>query len=244
MGYLDLSGNCRLGFDGIFIERQGRPNAFAERRGLRALYSPRAARILRVLLSAPSRRWLVADAAAAADVSIGLVSKVKRLLADREWLDEEGRGLSLKRPSDLLAEWSAAYSFRRNVQYDYYSLEAPAEIESRLAALCAERGLRCALGLFSAAARMAPAVPYQRVFAYVDGPIDEIARALGLKQVATGANVTLLAPYDAGVFLDSRSFEGIATVSPIQTYLDLAGYKGRGVEAAETLLKEVIEPSW
>ncbi len=29
VGYIDLAGNCRLSFDGVFIERQGIPNPFS-----------------------------------------------------------------------------------------------------------------------------------------------------------------------------------------------------------------------
>jgi hypothetical protein len=33
-------------------------------------------------------------------------------------------------------------------------------------------------------------------------------------------------------------------VSLIQIYLDLKSYKGRGEEAAEVLLRDVIKPKW
>jgi len=98
IGYLDLSGNCRLSFDGIFIEREGKPNKFAEKRDLGTPYSPKATRVLRVLLCEPGRRWKVTELAEAADVSLGLVSNVKKLIADREWLEDSKRGVTLSRP--------------------------------------------------------------------------------------------------------------------------------------------------
>jgi len=244
IGYLDLSGNCWLSFDAVFIEREGKPNKFAEKRDLGTLYSPKATRILRVLFSNPAKLWMVTEIAETADVSLGLVSNVKKLLDDREWLREEGRRFALSRPSDLLTEWSGNYLFRRNEARDYYSLKSTGEIEAALAESCAERGVEYALALFSSAARMAPAVRYERAFAYLNGPVDDIARTLGLKEVASGPNVTLLSPYDAGVFYDAKDIDGIRTVSPIQTYLDLVNYKGRGEEAAAAILKEVIEPLW
>lgn len=244
VGYLDLSGNCRLSFDGIFIEREGKPNKFAEKRDLGTLYSPKATRVLRVLLSEPGRCWKVTEVAETADVSLGLVSNVKKLLGDREWLREEKPGFALSRPSELLTEWSENYSFRQNEARDYYSLKSPANLEPALAEICAERDIQYALTLFSAAARMAPAVRYQRSFAYVEGPVENIAPTLGLKEVTSGANVTLLYPYDTGVFFDARDFDGIRTVSPIQAYLDLVTFRGRGEEAAATILKEVIEREW
>jgi len=56
--------------------------------------------------------------------------------------------------------------------------------------------------------------------------------------------VSLLTPYDEGVFYATRDCEGIRVVSPIQLYLDLHGFRGRGEEAAKVLLEEVITPQW
>ena len=51
-------------------------------------------------------------------------------------------------------------------------------------------------------------------------------------------------PYDAGVYYDVTTKEGSRVVSPVQLYLDLIGFKGRGEEAAKALLEEVIKPLW
>ena len=67
---------------------------------------------------------------------------------------------------------------------------------------------------------------------------------LGLKSVSTDANVTLLQPYDEGVLYGTREIEGAPVVSPVQLYLDFAGIKGRGEEAASAILEEVITPTW
>ncbi len=68
--------------------------------------------------------------------------------------------------------------------------------------------------------------------------------SLSLKRVTSGANVTLLTPYDEGVYYGSREFNGIQVASPIQVYLDLAADRGRGEEAAKELMEKVIRPSW
>ncbi len=244
IGYVDLSGNCRLCFGQVYIEREGRPNRFAQKRDLRSLYSPRASRILRVLLANPKGVWKVIDLAREADVSLGLTSNVKKLLADREWIRDEVKGFVLAQPAALLSEWAENYSFRKNEILDCYSLKKPSEIEADLAEFCAGEGTRYALTGFSGAARMAPAVRYQRAFAYVDGDLKEIASQLKLKAVSGGANVSLLLPYDDGVFYGVREFEGIRTVSSVQTYLDLLGFRGRGEEAAKSVFEEVIKPQW
>jgi hypothetical protein len=67
---------------------------------------------------------------------------------------------------------------------------------------------------------------------------------LSLKEVSSGANVSLLTPYDDGVFYGFRDVNGSLIVSPVQAYLDVIGFRGRGEEAAQGLLDQVIRPSW
>jgi hypothetical protein len=244
VGYIDLAGNCRLSFDGVFIERQGIPNPSSEKRSLRSLYSPKATRVLRVLLSAPGKCWRVKELSDEARVSFGQVSNVKKLLLDREWIRESKQGLALVEPEQLLTEWAQNYNFRRNQTHDFYSLKPIADIESDLAQICREANLRYALTGFSGAARLAPMVRYQRASAFVEGWKDDLATALDLKSVASGANVNLLNPYDEGVFYGSRLISGLQVASPIQLYLDLLTFRGRGEEAAKAILEKEIRPAW
>ncbi|MDY6990637.1 MAG: type IV toxin-antitoxin system AbiEi family antitoxin [Thermodesulfobacteriota bacterium] len=244
IGYADLSGNCRLCFAQVYIEREGKPNAFAEKRDLRSLFSPKAERVLRVLLNHPKRPWKIVELATEAQVSLGQVSNVKKLLNDREWIQVQSRGLILGEPQELLKEWAENYSFKRNVAKGFYSLKRVPEIEADLSEACRQKGLVCALTSFSGAARLAPAVRYQTVVAYIDEVGQDLAPLLGLKEVTTGANVTLLYPYDRGALYGAREVEGIQIVSPIQIYLDLQSVRGRGQEAAQALLEQVIRKRW
>jgi hypothetical protein len=244
IGYLDLAGNCRLAFGKVYIEQQGNPNPFAERRDLRSLYSPKAIRVLRVLLDDPKKPWKVLSLAEAADVSLGQVSNVKSLLQDREWLGSSKAGFLLKNPGDLLAEWSQNSKFRKNAFKNYYTLKSIPEIEDDLATACDAEGIRYALTGFSGAARYAPSVRYQRAMAYVSRDIDRIAKILSLKEVTSGANISLLIPYDEGIFYGGRTIDGLYIASPVQVYIDLLEAKGRGEEAAQVILNEVIKRSW
>ncbi|MBI4318413.1 MAG: hypothetical protein HY675_07975 [Chloroflexi bacterium] len=243
VGYVDLAGNCRLSFGQVFIQKEGRPNPFAEKRDLRSLYSPKAERVLRVLLLNPAMRRKMETLAEEAEVSLGQAANVKKLLADREWIRVDKDGFWLSEPEALLAEWSENYSFRRNQVNDYYSLQSIGEIEYELAKVCSRESIDYALTGFSGGTRIAPSVRHQRAMAYVD-EIERVASLLNLKRVPSGANVTLLAPYDAGVFNGAKEFDGTRVVSPVQLYLDLKGFRGRGAEAAEAVLEEVIRPQW
>jgi hypothetical protein len=244
IGYVDLSGNCRLTFDRVYIRTEGRPNQFTQRRDLRSLYSPKAERVLRALLSEPRRGWKIKELAKAASVSLGQASNVKRLLEDREWLKPGKDGFRLVQPDRLLGEWSENYNYRRNKSTDYYSMDPVPQIEAKLAAACDELGCGYAIAGLSAAWRLAPYVRYQRAMAYVAGEANEVVERVGLKPVASGPNVTLLTPYDEGVFVGGQVVEGIRVTSSVQTYLDVRGFRGRGEEAAEAILREVIKPTW
>jgi hypothetical protein len=80
--------------------------------------------------------------------------------------------------------------------------------------------------------------------AYVSERMEQVAECAGLKAVSSGPNVILLEPYDQGVMAGSCDVDHMRITSPIQTYLDLRGFRGRGVEAAEAVLREVVKPAW
>ena len=131
-----------------------------------------------------------------------------------------------------------------NILRNYYTLKTIAEIEADLAMACDGEGIKYALTGFSGAVRYAPSVRYQRAMAYVSRDMEIIAEKLLLKEVTSGANVTLFVPYDEGVFYGTRQIDDICIASPVQVYLDLIELKGRGSEAAQAILDEVIKRSW
>jgi hypothetical protein len=244
VGYLDLAGNCKLTFDKIYISREGIKNPFSEKRFLRSLYSPRATRVLRVLLNGPKRAWKIQELAREARVSTGQIVNVKKLLKDREWISPDTSGFSLASPADLLAEWRRNYTFRKNDVRDFYSMTEIPKMESELAAQCSAQKVPFSLTGFSGAARILPGIRYQRIMAYLGSMDRGILDKIGLKEVTSGANVSLFLPYDDGVFYGLKDYDGIPVASSIQVYLDLINYKGRGEEAAQSLYERVLIPSW
>ena len=244
IGYVDFAGNCFISFDRIFISIEGRPNPFPQSRDLRTIFSPRASRIVRVLLNDPFIAWKVDELSKRAAVSLGLVAEVKKILLDREWIAEKPVGFALMKPKELLDEWSSQYVYKRSRVLDFYSLKDESTIESELNEYCLNKKIRFAFTLFSGASRVAPHTRFNRVFAYVESATEEMQNNLGLKTVMTGPNVTLLEPYDEGVFYGRVYYDQIPVVSPIQLYLDLNSYKGRGEEAAQFLYEQEIEPLW
>jgi hypothetical protein len=244
VGYLDLAGNCRLVFDRVFIERRGFPNPRVERRLLRSIFATRASRVLRVLLEEPGRSWQVQRLAREAGVSLGLAFKVKRRLLDLEYARDTGEGIQLAKPEDLLRDWGTTGLPRTRRQLDCYAPGEPEDVEASLRASCRRQGVRFALTLFSGAARVAPFTRYARSAAYVDADLSATAEALGWKAVPTGANVTVLAAPDEGVWYALRQVGEDPVVSDVQLYLDLVGSKGRCEEAAAFILEQKLRPRW
>lgn len=244
VGFVDLAGNCRLVFGQVFIEYQTFPNPRLERRPLRSLFAAKASRVLRVFLDDVKRPWQVKTLALQARVSIGLAFKVKQRLLDLEYGQERNKGLRLSKPEELLRQWAANYSYRRSESLDCYGPGDPPELEEQLALYCRSNDIQYALALFSGASRVAPFARYARGFSYVVTDPQGLAKGLGWKPVPSGANFTILRPYDDGLLYGVRKVGRDAVVSDVQLYLDLAGYKGRGEEAAQFLLEQRLRPQW
>lgn len=244
IGYADLSGNCSIAFRQIFINRENNENQFPFKSGLSSIYSPKSERILRVLLSYPYQPWKTVDLAKEAQVSLGMITQVSKKLIEEEWLIKRSQGISLTQPEKLLADWSNNYTIRRNVLNNYYSLKSLLELEDEIAKTCDELKIPYALTGFSASNRFAPMVRGQRAMIYVGNSIELVAEKIGLKPVESGANIFLIQPYDDGVYWNASLVGNLQTASPIQVYLDLKRYPGRGEEAADFLYQEVITPRW
>jgi hypothetical protein len=101
-----------------------------------------------------------------------------------------------------------------------------------LAEICQWLSLDYVLTGFSRTARIAPMVRYQKASAYVKGDMSTLIESLGWKAVSSGANVSLIIPYDDGVFFGMNRIDEIGIAAPVQTYLDLQSIRGRGQEAA------------
>ncbi|MEA1928318.1 MAG: type IV toxin-antitoxin system AbiEi family antitoxin [Candidatus Auribacterota bacterium] len=244
VGYLDLAGNAYLSLGSIFISREGRKNPYMSTRALRSIYQPKSSRVVRVLLTNPARYWKFQDLSDEAVVSLGQVANVKKGLKDREWIKEGSRGFRLSDPESLLMDWAKNYSFERNQTFKFYTLEGPDDAENKIAEVCGKINVGYALTAFSAAARIAPAVRYKRVTAYLSGRVNDVAGDANFKRVESGANVVLALPLDEGIFYGATEVNGMKIASPIQVFLDLYGLKARGREAADMVFKQVIKPAW
>jgi hypothetical protein len=246
VSYLDEAGNCRLAAPGLFIEIEGRAKTRSDTRATVDVFAPKSSRIARILLTDPKRGWQVQALAKEAQISLGLASKTKRALVEQAFAQERDGLLYAREPDGLLQLWSQRYQVTRLQRTGVYTLDKLSAVEQRANQWSKNQGVRCALTDFAGAWRLAPMVRYNRASIYVESQAGqrELIADLGLKPVATGANLFLCTPYDPSVFYDQRDIDGLSVVSPIQLYLDLIRERGRGQEAAQEIFAKHIKPTW
>ena len=246
VGYLDLEGNARIAFDGLFIERMVAGKAATVRRELKSLFRPKSAQVLRIMLREPSRAWRVTELSKISGVSLGHVSNVRARLIDQEWARASDDGLVLSEPGALLNAWQDSYIAPPGKRLWFYTpLHGSAFEDAARSALRAEGGPgRAVFASFSAAQWLAP---YARTgthyfFADEEG-LRKLQAALKLAPASKGENVVITVPKDSGLLADTiEPAPGAVCTSPIQTYLDLSIAGERGSEAAEHLRQERL--SW
>jgi hypothetical protein len=245
VSYLDGAGNCRITAPGLFVLISGRPNRQAVVKVAVDPFSRKSSRIVRTLLKRPDKGWQVQQLAKEADVSLGLVSKVKNALLEEAYLEERDRLLYLRDPAKLIQGWAARY--RPHVKrLQLFAISRPSETETRLADWCRANGITYALTQLSATWRYSPMVRYDKSVVYIDKKVVSGANLKALlghidaREVDSGANCTLWITDDPAVFFDAREVDGMMVVSPLQLYLDLKVLAGRGEDAAQEILEKEL----
>jgi hypothetical protein len=239
VGYVDLSGNARLSFGQVYIETRAAENAFKRKKEARSLFTPRAQRVLRILLQGPIHPWKGTALARDAQVSLGWVSAVRQQLLAHEWAREEGGGLLITKPDKILDEWIRSDHWKDRTEIRQYSLihTEPREIATRLQTSLQQS--RYAFTQWFAGWLRHPYTVPPIVTAFVEEWPDEriLERNLQARRVSQGGRLWLAKPRDVGVFNPNQKVDGFTLVSDVQIYLDLAKAAQRGEEQAAELRK-------
>lgn len=245
-GFLDLVGNCRITFNGVFIERTVADRPATERRKLRSLFRPKSAQVLRTPLREPGRAWRVIELAEDSGVSVGQVSNVRRGLIDREWASVSSDGLILSDPDTLLDTWRESYVAPNGKRFTFYTpLHGRALEDAARSGLSAESETgRAIFASFSAARWIAPYGRTGTHYFFADSAgLLKLQNALNLQPVSKGGNVIITVPEDQTLFANTvEPAPGAVCTNPVQTYLDLSIVGERGAEAADHLRLDVL--SW
>jgi hypothetical protein len=245
IGFLDLSGNAYLDFDSFYMEIEGKPNKFKYPSEPTGLFNPKAERILRFYLLKDSVKEELGgsyrDITKEVKVSLGQLSKVNKKLDEFGLWMEQPKGLRIIDKTKLLDLWRENYRSERSEVLNLYSIMQVSQIEKQLAEFCKTKKNQYALTLFSGANRLAPFTRFNMATSYFSGDVEELKRGLELKEVPSGANLQILVPYDEGVYYKAQEVDSVKVANPVQIYLDLYNYAGRGREQADFLRERIIK---
>jgi hypothetical protein len=244
VSFLDLEGNVRLVFDGIFIERSVTNRPAVERRELRSLFKPKSAQVLRAMLRDPVHAWRVAELAKSAGVSLGHINNVKVGLLDREWGEVSDNGLFLSEPDMLLDAWRDAYEPPAGKRVSFYTTLHGGAFDNAVRQVLrveSEKG-QAVFASFSAAQWLAPYARTGTQYFYADeAGVRRLEAALTLSSPSRGENIIVTIPKDEGLFRSAvEPAPGAVCTDSVQTYLDLVVAGERGREAAEHLRHELL----
>ena len=247
--FLDLSGNVCLEYESLYIERNGFPNRFPEKRKGRGPFSDKASLIIRAAFSNIERVWGVRELAKSIGVDPGFVSRMVNELEKRNYVSRIDSKMKLRDPNIVLEDWVREYNYRSNQDFRYFCLARdPEQIIDRLVAAQIPDKISYALTLQAGANLVAPYAVYNEVHIYLQNKdsIKWFVDNLKLKDSEKGANFIFLLPYyKNSVFYGMQRIKNLRVVSDLQLYLDLYNYPVRGLEQAEHLyekrLSQMIE---
>jgi DNA-binding Lrp family transcriptional regulator len=239
VSYIDSIGNVGIFVKDSIILKDSKKGFKREKRKLRNLFSPKSARIIRILLENPKVQWALNELAEVTDVSIGQTYNVIDRLLEEEYITKIGKRIQIVKAKELLDQWGSVYTFTNANEFEsYYSpiQNYPIAIKM-LTATAKSRGYNYALTLFAGANYIMPYIRTSIVHLYLLGDPIKFTKQAKLRPVTSGGNIHLILPYDKGVLNPIQKVKGVRIVGNIQLYLDLLNYPARGKEQA-ILLRE------
>jgi hypothetical protein len=211
---------------------------------VQTIFARKSSKIVRVLLSKPSNVWTTRELSLAADVSLGLASKVTNKLIDLGFLvRDRSMHLRLRKEEELLRRWASFYDVSVWPHETYYAAGSLYEIANKLVAITERNGLRYAFTGPFAADLLTRYIRPAEIHAYLtdEDAVTQIVNLMNLEIAEIGGNIIFLIAKDDSVFYgarritDSRVGQAVI-VSDVQLVLDLYNHTDRAREAAERLL--------
>jgi hypothetical protein len=251
--WVDETGRARIeSRDGLLVIRDVEPQV-EEPRMLAFRWAPSSVDIAEFLLAGAEQVFSAVDVAGHSGWSHPQTTKVLRQFASRGWAKKvgpsrgRGSGWRLADPASLLDAWAAhvasagservlAHRVMRDPMAFLREELAPALTGSMPWAISGWAGLE-------AAAPFVTAVPVLHVYIPAEGmatgPLREVMRATGLREVEEGARIEFWAASELALAL-ARETASLPVASAPRLYADLRALGGRGDEAAEHVREELL----
>lgn len=240
LSWADLSGNADIRAPNLRVFVDGHGNRYARSGRPANPFSPKYARVSRVLLTDPDRWWRQRDLCVNTSLSDATVSRAVGHLRSADLLESNSEGaVRARSPSVLLDAWAQRYSFADHRVYKFHIVARSGHtaLQALASKLAATEVTWAATGL-SAAYMWTEFADFRLTTLFVD-ELPRDTESLGLHEVDRGENVWLVVPRDDGVFY-GMSERGTWCVHPVQAYLDLLSQPERAKEAASHLRSTLL----
>lgn len=218
---------------------------FKMMREVNNIFSNKASRVIRVLLVNVGKRWTIEELSNEANVSLGYTHAVVTTLLKQDNLHRDRTyKVKLSNPGLILRRWASYSQYTAaNTFLRYHTFTD--NIDSFLRSFKEIENGRYAFTVLTGAHIVAPYVRPTNIHFYIENErdIEYYVGELGLRPVETGGNVSMVIPYDEGVFYGIQDVDGLNVVSNVQLYVDLMNYPARGGEAADRI-KSLLEKEW
>ncbi|MFW6173845.1 MAG: type IV toxin-antitoxin system AbiEi family antitoxin [Elusimicrobiota bacterium] len=205
------------------------------------IFADKASLILRKMLQAPDKKWVVRDFVYENEISLGLTQEVLEELSRQGFVERVKEGPKsftlLTNRKELINTWQRNYRFEFNEIDLYYS--PGKNILKKIKSILKKE--KYALTLHSGANLITSYVKTDNIYFYFftnnwDQDILNLRQDLDLKELVSGGNIFIINPYyKNSILFNSQMIKGFHVVSNLQLYLDLYNFQPRGREHAQYL---------
>ena len=237
VGYFDFSGNAKIAYENIYIYTEGKDFPTDAAIINQSLFSPKAARIAKLMLSKPDAEWAQKDIVKNTGLSKGMVSRIVRRMIAMGYAAQKDKKLVLTNFDDLFSAWAEAEKRRREVKKSYYVwAQNPMKLMKMLADRLSRDKIRYAFTKEAGASLVAPFSTFDIVSVYTESLDDFPAKALSATEADKGFNLTVIEAPDEYIFMTAREKGGIKIADNFQLYADLEKNPLRGKKQADLIL--------
>lgn len=237
---VDLNGRVYLRAEGLLVDRRslhGRDFRFELEP--RNVFVGKSERIIRSLLTDRDRVWAQCELVERTKASSGLVSRIVQHLVSQGFLEKQSpREFRLRDPLGLIDAWVKADDFNRRTSTTRYTVfvDNPIGLAQQLNHWAEKQSVRIAFTQWIAGWLRHPYTEPTIASAYVEClPETATLEKIALRPVNDAGKIWLHVPNDEGVFLETRTVQGLPLVSDAQIYLDLQKTGLRGPDQANAL---------
>lgn len=238
VGYMDFGGNIKIVCQGLLIYTEGKERPKEAAPINQSVFSPKAVRITKFLLSQVSAEWMQKDIVERTGLSKGLVSRIINKMIEAGYVIKKGEKFALTNFDDLFFAWIESEMRRRERKKNYYVwAQNPSKLMEALADKLSRNKIKYAFTQEAGASLVAPFATFDIVSVYIESLDKFPEKSLSASRADKGFNLTVIEAPDEYMFTRAQDRGGLKVADNLQLYADLKKNPLRGEKQAGHLLK-------